>query len=232
MLALRAHTLGRHTNWSKEWLRNSEMEHIITQTFGDKEGKRDIRGRLLLDWAEMIQGEQIRYNGKPRASHRHLRNTTRAEFRDLLYLRATAAWPYQDTDGTRRKCLCDRDIITPDHLMNYCGLIKPTQIPLHSNKKLRELLGWMKTWPDALKDRPTRRWKASSNTAQVQGATINLPTSQGTVGPRGGKPKSRKKCGVCGFLMQRDKVAQEKHARTHDPTQRRRKKGAGGTSAT
>jgi len=37
MLALRAHTLGRHTNWSKEWLRNSEMEHIITQTFGDEE---------------------------------------------------------------------------------------------------------------------------------------------------------------------------------------------------
>jgi len=179
----------------------------------------------------MIQGEQIRYNGRPRTSHRHLRGTTRAEFRDLLYLRSTAAWPYQDTDGTRRKCPCDRDIITPDHLMNYCGLIKPTQIPLHSNKKLRELLDWMKTWPDALKDRPTRRWKTSSNTAQVQGATINLPTSQATVGPRGGKPKSRKKCGTCGFLMQRDKVAQEKHARTHDPTYKRKKKGAGGTSA-
>jgi len=36
MLALRAHTLGRNTNWSKEWLQNSEREHIITQTFGDK----------------------------------------------------------------------------------------------------------------------------------------------------------------------------------------------------
>jgi len=90
----------------------------------------------------------------------------------------------------------------------------------------------MKTWPDALKDRPTRRWKTSSNMAQVQGATINLPTSQTTVGPRRGKPKSRKKCGVCGFLMQRDKVAQEKHAKTHDSTQRRKKKGARGTTAT
>jgi len=90
----------------------------------------------------------------------------------------------------------------------------------------------MKTWPDALKNRPTRRWKANSNTAQVQGATINLPTSQAMVGPRVGKPKSRKKCGVCGFLMQRDKVAQEKHARTHDPAQKRRKRGAGGTAAT
>jgi len=115
--------------------------------------------------------------------------------------------------------------------MNYCWLIKPTQIPLHSNKKLREQLDWMKTWPDTLKDRPTRRWKTSPNTAQVQGATINLPTFQAMVGPRGGKPKSRRKCGVCGFLMQRDKVAQEKHARTHDPTQRRKKKGAGGPPA-
>jgi len=180
---------------------------MITQAFGDKEGKRDIRGRLLLDWAESIQNENIRYNGRPRASHRHLRGTTRAEFRDLLYLRSTVAWPYQDTEGTRRKCPCDRDIITPDHLMNSYRLVKPTQIPLHSNKKLRELLDWMKTWPDTLKDRPTRRWKTNSNVAQVQGATINLPTSQTTVGPRGGKPKSRKKCGVCEFLMQRDKVA-------------------------
>jgi len=232
MLAMRAHTLSRQTNCSKEWLQSSEMEHIITQALGDKEGKRDIRGRLLLDWTGAIQNEKIRYNSKPRASHRHLRGTTRAEFRDLLYLRSRAAWPYQDTDGTRRKCPSDRDIITPDHLMNYCGLIKPTQIPLHSNKKLRELLDWMKTWPDALKDRPTRRWKTSSNTAQVQGTTINLPTSQATGAPRGGKPKSRKKCGVCGFHMQRDKVAQEKHARTHDPTQKRRRKGAGGTAAT
>jgi len=89
----------------------------------------------------------------------------------------------------------------------------------------------MKTGPDTLKDRPTRRWKASSNVAQVQGATINLPTSQATVGPRGGKAKRRKKCGVCGFLMQRDKVALEKHGRTHDPTQRRRKIGAAGMAA-
>jgi len=207
------------------------MEHIITQAFGDKEGERDIRGRLLLDWAESIQNERIRYNGRPRASHRHLWGAIRAEFGDLLYLRSTAAWPYRDTDGTRRKCPCNRDIITPEHLMNYCGLIKATQIPLHSNKKLRELLDWMKTWPDPLKDRRTRRWQTSSNEAQVQGATINLPTSQATVGLRGGKPKRRKKCGVCGFLMQRDKGAQEKHARTHDPAPKRKKKGAGGTSA-
>jgi len=53
MLALRAHTLGRHTNWSREWLQNSEMEHVITQAFGDKEGKRDIRGCLLLNWADL-----------------------------------------------------------------------------------------------------------------------------------------------------------------------------------
>jgi len=89
----------------------------------------------------------------------------------------------------------------------------------------------MKTWPDTLKDTPKRRWKTSSNTAQVQGTTINLPTSKAMVGPGGGKQKSRKKCGVFRYLMQRDKVAQEKHAWTHDPTQRRKKKGAGGTSA-
>ena len=207
------------------------MEHIIKQTFGDKEGKGNIWGHLLLNWTELIQNENMRYNGRTRASHRHLRTTTRSEFRDLLYVRSTAAWPYQDTNGTRRKCRCNRDIITPDHLMNYCGLIKPTQMPLHSNKKLRELLDWMKTWPDALKDRPTSRWKTSSNVAQVQGATINLPTSQETVGPRGGKPRSRKKSRVCGFLMQRDKMAQEKHARTHDPAQKRKKKGARGTAA-
>jgi len=43
MLALRAHTLGRHTSWSRAWLQNAEMEHIITQAFGEKEGKRDIK---------------------------------------------------------------------------------------------------------------------------------------------------------------------------------------------
>ena len=101
------------------------MAHIIRQAFGDKEGKREIRGRLLLDRPESIQNIKIRYNGRPRASHRHLRGTTRAEFRDLPYLRSTAAWPYQDTDGTRRKCPCDWDMITPDHIMKYCGVVKP-----------------------------------------------------------------------------------------------------------
>ena len=75
----------------------------------------------------------------------------------------------------------------------------------------------MATWPNSLKDRPTRRWKPDTTRTQVQGATINLPTSHATVGPRGGKPKSRKKCNICGFLMQRVKTAQEKHARTHEP---------------
>jgi len=50
------------------------------------------------------------------------------------------------------------------------------------------------------------------------------------VGPSGGKPKRRKKGGVCGFLKQREKVGQEKHARIHDPTNKRKKKGAGGTA--
>ena len=186
-----------------------------------------------MDWAELIENENIRYKGKPRASYQNLKGTTRTEFRDLLYLRATAGWPYPDTDGTRRKCLCDRDIITPEHLMSFCGLVAPTKIGLHSGKRQRDLLDWMATWPGSLRDRPTRRHKPDNTRKQVQEATINLPTSQATVGPRGGKPKSRKKCGVCGFLMQRDKVAQEKHARTHEPgyVKDGNKKKAGGTSA-
>ena len=235
LLGLRSLTIGRHTTWSRQWLKDSEMEEIIKFDAGisEKQGKKTIKERLRVDWTELIEGENIRYQGKPRAGYQHLRNTTRAEFRDLLYLRATAAWPYQDTDGTRRKCPCDRDVITPQHLMNSCGLIKPTKIGLYSGKRQRELLDWMSTWPEALKNRPTRRWKPDRNTAQVQGATINLPTSQTTVGPRGGKPKSRKQCDVCGFLVQRDKTAQEKHARTHEPGYKKGRKPsrAGGTAA-
>ena len=164
-------------------------------------GKRDIKGGLLLDWTELIQSENIRYNRKPRASHRDLRGTSRTELQDLLYLRSMAAWPYQDTDGSRRRCQCDRDIITPDRLMNYYELVKPTQIPLYNNERLRELLYRMKTWPNTLRERPTRRWKTGSNTAQVQGAPIDLPTSQATLGPRGGKQMSRKKCAASAKII-------------------------------
>ena len=130
MLALRANTVGRRTTWSREWLKGSEMEEIIENALSEQQGTNDIKRRLLVDWAELIEDENIRYKGKPRASYQHLKGTTRTEFQDLLYLRATAAWPYQDTDGTRRKCPCNRDIITPEHLMSFCGLVAPTNIGL------------------------------------------------------------------------------------------------------
>ena len=227
-LALRAETQGRHTNWSEKWLNASGVKQNILTALDSESGKKMIKATLLREWQNSNEKESIRYEGRPRTSYKHLKGTTREEFRDILYLRATAAWPYQDTDGKRRQCPCDRDIITPDHLMTRCGVVKNTTIPLHSAKRQRELIDWMKTWPESLRDRPTRRWNPNAGgNAQVQGAMINLPTSQPTVGPRGGKPKSRKPCDICGFLMQRDKVAQEKHARTHEPKAQGRGKKRG-----
>jgi len=219
-LAHRAETQGRHTNWSEKWLNASGVKQNILTALDSESGKKTIKATLLSEWQNSNEKESIRYEGRPRTSYKHLKGTTREEFRDILYLRATAAWPYQDTEGKRRQCPCDRDIITPDQLMTRCGIVKNTTIPLHSAKRQRDLIDrdWMKTWPETRRNRPTRRWKTNAGgNAQVQGATINLPTSQPTVGPRGGKPKSRKPCDICGFLMQRDKVAQEKHARTHEP---------------
>ena len=49
--------IGRRTTWSRQWLKESEMENIIEHALSEKQGKNDIKRRLLVDWVELVEGE-------------------------------------------------------------------------------------------------------------------------------------------------------------------------------
>ena len=118
LLALRARTLDRHTKWSEMWLRKSGMSIIITNTFGQEQGKKSLRENLLQEWTDKLDNTDIRYQGKPTKKHLYLRGVTRHQMRDIIYLLATAGWPFQGFDGNRLQSRCGRDLVTPYHLIN------------------------------------------------------------------------------------------------------------------
>jgi len=230
MLALRAITLDRPTKMAQQWLSSSGITSVITNAFGLKEGYASIKENVKHLWGQQIAAADIRYDGKPRAKYSHLRELTRQQMREVINLRATSRWPYQSVNGTRRQCACGRDIITPHHLMNFCGEIKATRLNLHGNKTIKELVGWIEGWPPALRN--STKVKARDRAKyreQVSGAAINLPTSQ----PSQHKPSTPRRnmskhdpCTICGKGVQLNVVGREKHARTHLPSYKKGGKGS------
>jgi len=229
MLALRAITLDRPTKMAQRWLADSGITGIITNAFGLKEGYASIKENIRHQWGERIKSADIRYDGRPRAKYGHLRKLTRQQLKEIINLRATSGWPYQSANGIRRQCICDRDIITPHHLMNFCGKVDATKLSLQSNKTIGDLADWIEGWPPELRN--TTKAKARDRAEyrqQVTGAAINLPTSQ----PSGRKSSTPAKnvrkqvaCDICGKLVQSNTVAKDKHARTHLPGYTRGGKG-------
>jgi len=69
-LAIRAHTLNRHSRMSNIWLETSNLPTIIANGGGIN----DITSGMTREWQEWIDHEDIRYKGKPRAKYGHLRN--------------------------------------------------------------------------------------------------------------------------------------------------------------
>ena len=229
MLALRAITLDRPTRMAQQWLTNSGIPDVITNAFGLKEGYASIKENIRYLWGERIESSDIRYEGKHRAKYGHLRKLTRHQLREVIGLRATSGWPYQSVDGTRRQCICDRDIITPHHLMNFCGKVDATKLSLHSNKTIGDLTEWMGSWPPELRNTTTAKTEDRAGyIEQVAGAAINLPTSQPSQRKTSTPAKNIRKhepCTICGKSVQANSVAREKHARTHLPGYGKRKRG-------
>jgi len=213
-LALRAHTLNRHSRMSNAWLETSNLPTIIANGGGIS----DIKAGMTRESQEQIDHEDIRYKGKPRAKYGHLRNMSRASFRSILYLRATCGWPYQATTGGRRKCPCGRDTITPAHLMTYCGMVKATKLGLHNNKTIKELVEWVEAWPDDLKDQDGKTADRAKYRTQVAGASINLPTSQPVAQDRVWRNgRWYIQCQLCPKTFENTKRERENHANTHKP---------------
>jgi len=226
LLALRARTLDRPTNWSEMWLRKSGISTVINNTFGLEQGKKSLRENLLQEWTDKLDDTDIRYQGKPSKKHVHLRGITRHQMRDIIYLRATAGWPFQGFDGTRLQCQCGRDLVTPYHLMNTCADTQPTDIGLYDNRKIQELAKWVETWPPHMRRIPGSQRIPDPNYAQVAGAAVNLPTSQPQSTDDHGNRSAP--CPICGKMIRVNKNRQEAHARTHGPRPRKgRIKGAG-----
>ena len=237
LLALRARTLNRHTAWSNKWLHDSGIKDIIQYSFSQKQGKSWIKANMIRLWRETIEDSDLRYKGKPRTKWTHLRKVTRTQLRDIMYLRATAGWPYQDFKGNRYTCRCGRDIITPYHLMNTCADVTHTTLDLHSNKTIKELAKWIESWPAHLRRVPGSQKIPDPNYAQVQGAAINLPTSQPTV-PRVTYRAGHKyiACDICNKPVRSTRETKDKHARTHEPGYKkggdtRKTKSSGGPSS-
>jgi len=220
-LALRAKFVGRDTNMTKRWLQDSGIAPVIEYATDQKTGKDRIKENIRHLWKEQIDQTDIRYKGKPRASYKHLRGITRQHLREVIALRATAGWPYQKANGTRRQCECTRDIITPEHLFRFCGVVPHTNLQLHSNKTIERLVEWIESWPKSLRN--TVESKAEDRAAyrkQTAGATINIPTSQPSQRLPSTPAKNIRKhtaCEICGKAVQANKVARDKHARTHLP---------------
>jgi len=113
--------------------------------------------------------------------------------------------------------------------MSSCGEVTTTELGLYNNKRIKDLVHWIEGWPPGLWN--TTKAKARDRAEyrqQVSGAAINLPTSQ----PSQRKPLTpsknvRKKvaCDTCGKLIEANKVAKDKHARTHLPDHKKRRKG-------
>jgi len=220
-LALRAKFVGRDTNMTKKWLRNSGIAPVIDNATDQKMGKDRIKDNIRYLWKEQIDQAEIRYKGKPRASYKHLRGITRQQLREVIALRATAGWPYQKADGTRCQCECTRDTITPEHLSKYCRIVPRTSLRLHSNRTIGQLVEWIEGWPKSLRN--TDESKAGDRAAyrrQTARATITIPTSQPSQRRSDTPAKNIRKhtaCEICGKAVQSNKVAQAKHARTHLP---------------
>ena len=206
---------------SRRWLSGSGIADIITNAFGLKEGNASIKENIRHLWGQQISSTNIRYDGKPRGKYGHLKRLTHQQLREIINLRATSGWPYQSVDSTRRQCICDRDIITPHHLMNFCGKINATVMSLQNNKTVKDLANWMESWPPELRN--TTKDKARDRAEyrqQVSGAAINLPTSQPSQRKSSTPSKNVRKqvlCDICGKLVQSNKVAKDNHARTHLP---------------
>jgi len=232
-LALRAKFVGRNTNMTRRWLQDSGIIPVIDNARDQKTGKDRIKDNVRHLWKEHIDQADIRYKGKPRATYKHLWGITRHQLRDVISLRATAGWPYQKVDGTRRQCKCARDTITPEHLSRYPGIVPDTNLQLHSNKTIRRLVELIESWPKSLRN--TTESKAVDRAAyrrQTARATMNIPTSQPTQSRNSTPAKSRRKhtaCEICGKAVEASKVAQAKHSRTHLPGYKKggRKKGPG-----
>jgi len=221
-LAVRAHTVNRHSRMSNMWLDTSNLPTIIEKGGGMS----DIRTNMTREWQERIDHEDIRYKGKPHAKYAHLRNMSRASFRNILYLRATCGWPYQTTKGDRRKCPCRRNIITPAHLMSYCGMVKATKLNLHNNKTIKELVEWIETWPDDLIDQTGKTADRMKYSIQTAGASINLPTSQPIAQDRVWRNgRLYIQCQLCPKTFENTKRERENHARTHTAGARAKRRG-------
>jgi len=139
-LALRAKFLGRDTNMTRRSLRDSGITPVIDNATDQKSGKDRIKENIRYLWKDQIDQADIRYKGKPRASYKHLRGITRQHIREVIALRATAGRPYQKANGTRGQCECTTDTITPEHLSRYWGIVPHTNLQLHSNKTIVQLV--------------------------------------------------------------------------------------------
>ena len=123
--------------------------------------------------------------------------------RNIIYLRATAGWPFQGFDGTRLQCQCRRDLVTPYHLMNTCTNIEPTVIKLHDNGKIQEQANWIEIWPTHMRRVPGSQRIPDPNYAQVAGAAVNLPTSQPQTMDNHGNRSAP--CPICGKIVRVNK---------------------------
>jgi len=69
ILALRAITLDRPMRMAQQWLTNSGITDIITNTFGLKEGYGSIKENIRRLWGEPVESANIRYDGRPRGKY-------------------------------------------------------------------------------------------------------------------------------------------------------------------
>jgi len=150
MLVLWGIILYRPTQMAQRWLSNSGITDVITNAFGLKQGYASLKEKVRYLWGKRITVADIRCDGKPWTKYGYLRELTRQQGREGINLRATSGWPFQSVNGTRRQCDCGRDIITPHHLMNFYSEVKATELKLHSNKTIKDLVKWIESWPPTL----------------------------------------------------------------------------------
>jgi len=206
--------LNRHTRMSNRWLETCNLPTIITNS----QGIEGIKAHTRQQWKERIDNEDIRYKGKPGKRYGHLKDLSRASFRNILYLRATSGWPDQATDGTRGKCPCNRDIITHTHLMSFCGIVQGTKLGQHNNRTINELEKWIKTWPDSLGNHRVRIADRTIHRVQTTGAAINIPTTQTVAQDREWRNgRWYIQCRQCPKMVENTKREKAKHENTHKP---------------
>ena len=222
MLALRDRFKTTRTKWAKRITEDSESsaKQFIESATSQSVGETWIKMKLETDWLEWTEACDSRYKGKPRKKYKQLWDLSRQTLKNLINMRATSGWPYQEQDGTRRKCPCLRDIITHDHLANRCGTVASNTTPLNRDSTHRDLLTWNQTWPQEFQQRTFKDIQASRT--QVAGATVNLPTLQASssyylIG-KTGKRQAARPCPKCGKTIVARKRNLDAHARTHLPS--------------